>query len=51
MAMHVILGGGVLGISCAIIGLLINFTNVSCTILLYSYYSAIFIFLGHSAAI
>jgi hypothetical protein len=28
LAMHVILGGGILGISTAIIGLLINFTTV-----------------------
>jgi len=28
LAMHLILGGGVLGISCAILGLLINFTTV-----------------------
>ena len=28
LCMHVILGGGILGISTAILGLLINFTNI-----------------------
>ncbi len=28
LAMHVILGGGILGISVAILGLLVNFTDV-----------------------
>ncbi len=28
LAMHVILGGGILGISVAIVGLLVNFTDV-----------------------
>jgi hypothetical protein len=31
LAMHVILGGGILGITLAIVGLLLNFTNIFLT--------------------